>query len=96
MERYDTESDVWSTLAPMPTARCDAAAFVLEGKIYVSGGECDDGFKTDVVERYDSVSGVLDTVTSLSNHLEYGVGCSVRSEINYFDWLLSGGRDQDW
>ena len=95
VERYDTESGVWSTLAPMPTARWGAAAFVLEGKIYVYGGvvwaDCVGG--TDVVERYDPVSGAWDTVSSLPGGRAFGVGCSVRSEVNYFDSLLSGGRD---
>ena len=88
VERYDTESGVWSTLAPMPTARCDAAAFVLEGKIYVSGGGVVDGEdSTDVVERYDPVSGAWDTVSSLPGGRAYGAGCSVRSEVNYFDFF---------
>ena len=93
VERYDTESGDWSTLAPMPTARQGAAAFVLEGKIYVSGGDVDSVNYTDVVERYDPVSGAWDTVSSLPGQRAYGAGCSVRSEVNYFDSLLSGGRD---
>ena len=101
VERYDTESGVWSTLAPMPTAREGAAAFVLEGKIYVCGGECAGGGDdytercADVVERYDPVSGAWDmgTVSSLPGQRAYGAGCSVRSEVNYFDSLLSGGRN---
>ena len=93
VERYDTESGVWSTMAPMPTVRSGAAVFVLEGKIYVSGGF--GGFRdyTDMVERYDPVSGAWDTVSSLPGGRAFGAGCSVRSEVNYFDSLLSGGRD---
>lgn len=90
VERYDTERGVWSTLAPMPTARWAAAVVVLEGKIYVSGGFRD---YTDVVERYDPVFGAWDTVSSLPGGRAFGAGCSVRSEANYFDSLLSGGRD---
>ena len=90
----DTESGVWSTLAPMSTARYGAAAFVLDGKIYVSGGGLAVGApRTDEVERYDPVSGAWDTVASLPGGRAHGGGCSVRSEVNYFDWLLSGGRD---
>ena len=66
VERYDTDRGVWSTLDPMPTARWDAAAFVLEGKMYVSGGTVfADEDCTDVVERYDPVSDVWDAVASL-------------------------------
>ena len=93
VERYDTASGVWSTMAPMPTARYGAAAFVLEGKIYVSGGNTVSEIYTDVVQRYDPVSGAWDTVTSLPGKCFHSSGCSVRSEVNYFDWLLSGGRD---
>ena len=94
VERYDTESGVWRTLAPMPTARWGAAAFVLEGKIYVSGGVLGGGWNSiDVVERYDPVSGVWDTVSSLPGGRAFGAGCSVCAEVNYFDWLLCGGRD---
>jgi hypothetical protein len=77
----------------MLTAREGAVAFVLEGKIYVSGGAV--GFRdyTDVVERYDPVSGAWDTVSSLPGGRAFGAGCSVCSEANYFDSLLSGGRD---
>ena len=77
----------------MPTAREGAATFVLEGKIYVSGGESGCGNNTDVVERYDPMSGAWDTVSSLPGKRAYGSGCSFRSEVNYFDWLASGGRD---
>ena len=94
VERYDTESGVWSTLAPMPTTREGAAAFVLEGKIYVSGGFVGGARGvTDVVECYDSVSGAWDMVSSLPGARLSGAGCSVCSEVNYFDWLLCGGRD---
>jgi hypothetical protein len=93
VERYDTESGVWSTLAPMPTARDGAAAFVLEGQIYVSGGDIGVRGVTDVVECYDPVSGAWDTVSSLPGKRGFGAGCSVCSEVNYFDLLLCGGRD---
>ncbi len=36
--RYDPATDVWTELAPMPTARGAAAAAVVNGKIYVVGG----------------------------------------------------------
>ena len=37
-ERYDTEKDVWSTLAPMSTARSALTLAILENKIYAMGG----------------------------------------------------------
>jgi N-acetylneuraminic acid mutarotase len=38
-EVYDIATDIWSTRAPMPSARGGLGAAVLDGKIYVIGGE---------------------------------------------------------
>jgi N-acetylneuraminic acid mutarotase len=38
-EVYDIAADTWSTRAPMPTARSGVGAAVIDGKIYVIGGE---------------------------------------------------------
>jgi len=38
-EVYDIAGDTWSTSAPMPTARSGIGAAVIDGKIYVIGGE---------------------------------------------------------
>jgi N-acetylneuraminic acid mutarotase len=38
-EVYDIETDTWSTRAPMPIARSGIGAAVIDGMIYVIGGE---------------------------------------------------------
>ena len=38
-EVYDPKTDTWKSLAPMPTARGGIAAAVINGNIYVFGGE---------------------------------------------------------
>jgi len=38
-EVYDIATDTWSTRAPMPTARSAVGAAVIDGRIYVIGGE---------------------------------------------------------
>jgi N-acetylneuraminic acid mutarotase len=38
-EIYDIATDTWSTGAPMPTARSGLGAAVIDGKVYVIGGE---------------------------------------------------------
>jgi uncharacterized repeat protein (TIGR01451 family) len=38
-ERYDACTGEWETLAPMPTARYNVGAAVIDGKIYVPGGD---------------------------------------------------------
>ena len=92
-ERYDTESGRWTSLAPMPTARTYPAVFVLQGKIYVAGGFAQDD-RLDVVERYDPGTDTWDNVTRLDVTISGELsGCSMKTEVNYFDWLLSGGRE---
>jgi N-acetylneuraminic acid mutarotase len=38
-EEYDVAKDLWTTKAPMPTARSGVAGGVYNGKVYVAGGE---------------------------------------------------------
>jgi hypothetical protein len=35
--KYDTEEDVWTTLAPMPSVGIFHGAFTLDGRIYITG-----------------------------------------------------------
>ncbi len=39
VEVFDPATSVWDTLAPMPTPRSSASAAVIDGKLYVVGGE---------------------------------------------------------
>ena len=93
VERYDTESGRWTSLTPMPTPRSNPAVFVLQGNIYVAGGMNGEMW-LNVVERYDPGTDSWDTVASLDDAVcERPSGCSMKTEVNYFSWLLSGGRD---
>lgn len=38
LEAYDSVSNTWSILTPMPTPRSNAATGVIDGKLYVAGG----------------------------------------------------------
>lgn len=38
VERYDIDTDTWTSVAPLPAPRSDLAAAVVGGKIYVFGG----------------------------------------------------------
>jgi N-acetylneuraminic acid mutarotase len=51
-EAYNQRTDTWEPRTPMPTARGGIAAAVLEGKIYVFGGE-GQGTVFGEVEVYD-------------------------------------------
>ncbi|XP_024290264.1 kelch-like protein 33 [Oncorhynchus tshawytscha] len=53
-EVYDPVSDSWSTLTPLAVSHVGAASVVLEGKIYVLGGYCQEDYReTRLVHRYD-------------------------------------------
>ncbi|XP_071234399.1 kelch-like protein 33 [Salvelinus alpinus] len=53
-EVYDPVSDSWSTLTPLVVSHVGAASVVLEGKIYVLGGYCQERYReTRLVHRYD-------------------------------------------
>ena len=51
---FDTSTNDWTTATPMPTPRRDAAAAVVNGKIYLVGGQSPFDFQPlDSVEAYD-------------------------------------------
>ncbi|XP_070710873.1 kelch-like protein 33 [Pempheris klunzingeri] len=54
-EVYDPVSDSWTAFAPLPVPHVGAASVVLEGKIYVLGGYCQDDYsESGLVHRFDS------------------------------------------
>jgi hypothetical protein len=61
VERYDIDTDTWSTAASLPSARSDLAAYTQGGKIYVFGGCTAFGF-TNAVDVYDPVTDSWSTV----------------------------------
>ena len=65
-EAYDPGTKVWSTKAPMPTARAFAAtnAATVNGILYLVGGN-PPGFCTGTVEAYDPVAGTWQTKASM-------------------------------
>ncbi|NXP77352.1 KLH35 protein, partial [Ramphastos sulfuratus] len=53
VECYDTFSNSWATLAPLPQAVSSAAVVSCLNKLYVLGGAVDDTTNTDKVQCYD-------------------------------------------
>ena len=54
VQEYSPVNDRWSQKSPMPTTRFHAVAGSVAGKIYVIGGNTNEGTRlTDVVEAYD-------------------------------------------
>lgn len=59
VESYDTGTDSWRTLEPMPTARHGVQAAVLDGAVYVAaGGVAPGAAPTDVTEALVLANGV--------------------------------------
>ena len=61
----DTETGIWSTGTPMPTPRSEASAVVVDGLIYVLGGNIEAGSPTPsvyyaTVEVYNPATDNLD------------------------------------
>jgi N-acetylneuraminic acid mutarotase len=66
--KFDTEANVWSTLAPMPLACSYHSAGVLGGLIYVVGA----GDHSDEVLRFDPASGAWSTLAPTTGTKECG------------------------
>lgn len=68
--RAQSGGGTWQRLAPMPSARQEVAAAVLNGKVYVLGGLEGDGPATATVEAYNPNTNTWETVRPLpfANH----------------------------
>ncbi len=68
VERYDIDTDTWSTVASLPSARSDFAAVSVGGnggKIFVFGG-CRDGVDITDIDVYNTVTNTWTKVNDLS------------------------------
>ncbi|KAM4721951.1 actin-binding protein IPP isoform 1-T2 [Rhinophrynus dorsalis] len=72
VERFDTFSQYWSTVSSLHQARSGMSVAVLEGRIYVIGGE-KDSMIFDCVECYDPVNKQWTAVSSM-NQPRCGLG----------------------
>ncbi|KAM4642663.1 actin-binding protein IPP [Discoglossus pictus] len=80
VERFDTFSQYWSTVSSLHQARSGMSVAVLEGKVYVIGGE-KDSMIFDCVECYDPVSKQWAAVSSM-NQPRCGLGvCTCHGAI---------------
>ncbi len=86
-EVYDPATDHWETLAPLPTARSGIAAAVLNGRVFVFGGEAPFG-TFDEVESYDPKTRGWRAHASMPS-ARHGLGAAVVAGRIY---VISGGR----
>ena len=77
--------NTWETKAAMPTARKNAAAAVVGGRIYVIGGEYDMGDRwLTVVDEYNPVSDTWMTKASLPASRRFHTAAAVGGKIYVF------------
>jgi len=89
LDAYNVATDMWTTLAPMNTARAGLAAAVVDDSIYaiggrVSGGGPCSGGPLDAVERYDIATNSWTTVASLPIPLSDAAAVASDDEIYVF------------
>jgi N-acetylneuraminic acid mutarotase len=63
--RFNTETNEWATLAPMPEAKLEHSIVVLECQIYVMGGLNNDDDSISSVHRFDPAANLWSTVAPL-------------------------------
>lgn len=67
--RMDVRAGTWTTIAPMATARCSAAAAMIGETLYVSGGY-DGTAQIASVEKYDTVGNVWSAAAPMPRALD--------------------------
>uniref|UniRef100_A0A673LJT3 BTB domain-containing protein n=1 Tax=Sinocyclocheilus rhinocerous TaxID=307959 RepID=A0A673LJT3_9TELE len=95
VERFDSFSQYWTTVSSLHQARSGLGVAVLEGMIYVVGGE-KDSMIFDCTERYDPVTKQWAAVASL-NYPRCGVGvCSCHGALYAlgFIYVIGGISDE--
>jgi N-acetylneuraminic acid mutarotase len=85
-EMYDPETDTWVKRASMPTPRQGAAVGIVNGKVYVFGGDEDGTGPTSVVLVYDPEK---DTWTKLADMPFAGMSMSA-SVIDGKVYIIGG------
>ena len=95
---YDPAADSWQQMAAMPTARSSHAAAVLDGKIYVTGGNLN-GHRpgvvleySDALEAYDPVTNTWTTLASLSEYRASHASTVVNGKLYVFGGFSSVGN----
>ncbi len=80
----------WTFRTPMPTPRWGVAVAVLGGKVYVMGGQAENGAVLDVVERYDPDTDTWETLPRMDDERFNAAAVVFGGRI-----YVLGGRDKD-
>ncbi|MHB9032762.1 MAG: Kelch repeat-containing protein [Anaerolineae bacterium] len=88
VEVYDPDSDTWQRLADKPTAVANVGAVVLDGLIYIPGGQDSSGQAVTVHEVYDPAADTWRTAAPLPHPL-----CAYAIAVDKHGYYLLGGWD---
>lgn len=89
---YNPQTNTWSDLPPMKTARYGHRAAVIDGKLYVAGGYGVSGGLSSG-EVYDFASRQWTPIANLSRPRAFAAGAVVQDATGNPYWLLVGGQD---
>ncbi|XP_072526067.1 kelch-like protein 33 [Salminus brasiliensis] len=75
-EFYDPVRDVWAAIMPMSVPHVSAASAVLEGKVYILGGYCQEDYSdTKRVHRYDPATQCWENMCGTPGPTTYIAAC---------------------
>lgn len=90
VERYDIATDTWTTVAPLPSPRSDAAAVEHGGKIYVFGGCSGAGFLDEVLV-YNPVTDTWSSLTPMPTARASLVADVIGNDVHAIGGWAGGG-----
>lgn len=92
VKSYDPESNLWTDLPPMSTARRGHESVMIEGKLYVVGGEGATG-NLGSGEVYDFTSRTWSPIATLNRPRAYATNVLTRSTSGNPLWLVVSGQN---
>ncbi len=90
VERLNTRTGVWTTLAPVPTARLQAQAYHYNGKIYYIGGYTAAGASSPLVSIYNIATNTWSAGAAMPTAVGDYAGCQYQDSLIY---VIGGFND---
>jgi N-acetylneuraminic acid mutarotase len=89
VQRYDSTTDSWTAVAPLPVARGAMAVAALNGRIYAAGGLVDGAAVSDFTV-YDPATDTWQTLPAMPTPRDHAVGIALNGKF-----YVTGGRTLD-